>query len=222
MSWLWPFSKPVSKKLNTGAQLPQNNWQDRSIREIKVTANSTCPRINIKVGSNKLNCTWLVDSGARESIIDHTSFKEIFPIAILQPLEPGIKFSQADGSPLNVLGSFVTEFWFNSEPMSVKLHICKGVTKTLLLGANILSKFPSWGIDNMAHYFIMGDLQIPLIKTVGEAPSACDVQLTANSVIPPKCSRFVQASLPHRYNQSEFIFKPTDRMFDKHKLLLPV
>ena len=212
----------MSKKLNTGVQLPQNNWQDRSIREIKVTANSTCPMINIKVGSNKMNCTWLVDSGARESIIDHASFKEIFPDAILEPLDPGIKFSQADGSPLNVLGSFITEFWFNKEPMSVKLYICKGVTKTLLLGANILSKFPSWGVDNMAHYFLMGDLQIPLVKTVGEAPSACDVLLTANSVIPPKCSCFVQASLPHRYNQTEFIFKPSDRMFDKHKLLLPV
>ena len=213
----------MSKKLDNGAQLPQNNWHDRSIREIKVTANSTCPMINIKVGSRKSVCTWLIDSGARESIIDHSSFKEKFPDVILQPLQPGVKFSQADGSPLNILGSFVTDFWFNAEsPMSVRLHVCRGVTKTLLLGANILSKFPSWGVDNRAQYFSMGDLQIPLVKTMGEAPSACDVQLSANAVIPPKCSCFVQASLPHRYNQTEFIFKPSDRMFDKHKLLLPI
>ena len=178
--------------------------------------------INVTVGNKKNHFSWIIDSGARESIIDFTSFQERFPEVELQPLRPGVKFSQADGSPLNVLGFFSTQFWFGEEPITAELHVCKGVTKTHLLGANILSKFPHWGIDNRNHCFKLGEFQIPLIRSMGEASPTCEVQLTHDVKIPPRCSRFVSASLPHRYDRTEFIFRPSVRMFEKHKILIPV
>ena len=178
--------------------------------------------INVKVGPDVRLSTWLVDSGARESVLDNESFKEKFPGTELQPLPAGMKFSQADGSPLDILGSFSTEFWFGKEPVTATVFVCRGVTRTRLIGSNILSKFPRWGVDNQSHCFTLGDAQIPLVKTIGEAPSACSVQLESEVQIPPRCSRYVTAVLPHRYNPSEFVFKPDERLFDKHKLLLPI
>ena len=214
----------MSKKLIKGAQLPQNSWSDRGVREIKVTANSECPMIKLTVGRRGNHFSWIVDSGARESVIDYTSFKDKFPGVELQPLKPGVKFSQADGSPLDILGYFSTKFWFGQEPIPIlaDIHVCKGVTKTRLLGANILSKFPQWGVDNMNQSFKLGNFQIPLVKSIGKAMATCEVQLSHDVIIPPRCSRFVQASLPHRYDREEFIFRPSERMFAKHKLLLPI
>ena len=212
----------MSKKLGRGAQLPQNSWLENGIREVKVTANSGCPMINLTVGKKGNHFSWIVDSGARESIIDFMSFKERFPDIELHPMQPGVKFSQADGSPLNVLGFFSTQLWFGEEPVTAEIHVCKGVTKTRLLGANILSKFPNWGVDNKNQCFKLGNFQIPLVRSVGEASPVCEVQVSQDMKIPPRCTRFVPASLPHRFDRSEFIFKPSMRMFERHKLLVPI
>ena len=217
-----PHALPVSKKLAKGSQLPLNSWQRKRISEVKVTASSECPMINVKVGPDVRASTWLVDSGARESVLDNESFKEKFPGTELQPLPASMKFSQADGSPLDILGSFSTEFWFGEKSVTATVFVCRGVTRTRLIGANILSKFPRWGVDNQSNCFTLGDTQIPLVKTMGEAPSACSVQLEGDIKIPPRCSRYVPAVLPHRYNPSEFVFKPDERLFNKHKLLLPI
>ena len=138
-----------------------------------MTASAECPMINVKVGPDVRSSTWLVDSGARESVLDNESFKEKFPETELQPLPAGMKFSQADGSPLDILGSFSTEFWFGEKSVTVTVFVCSGVTRTHLIGANILSKFPRWGVDNQSNCFTLGDTQIPLVKIMGEAPSAC-------------------------------------------------
>ena len=189
-----------------------------------MTANAECPMIKLTVGKRGNHFSWIVDSGARESVIDLTSFKDKFSGIELQPLKPGVKFSQADGSPLDILGFFSTKFWFGEEPIPIiaDLHVCRGVTKTRLLGTNILSKFPQWGIDNTNQCFKLGNLQIPLVKSIGKSFPTCEVQLSHDVTIPPRCSRFVQASLPHRFDRTEFIFRPSERMFAKHKLLVPV
>ena len=67
--------------------------------------------INLTVGKKGNHFSWIVDSGARESIIDITSFKERFPDIELHPMQPGVKFSQADGSPLDVLGFYTILVW---------------------------------------------------------------------------------------------------------------
>ena len=94
--------------------------------------------INIRAGSaSRSPFRWLVDSGARESVVDSESYKERFQGTTLYPMEKGIQFRGADGSPLSMLGSFTTEFWFGSHPMTARVFVCKGVTTTRLIGANI-------------------------------------------------------------------------------------
>lgn len=215
---------PVSKKLATRVQLPSNSWVEGGIREVRVSASAGCPMINVKVGTEKNGSTWLVDSGARESVMDSGSFKEKFPEVSLEPLPPTIRFRTADGSPLDVIGSFCTQFWFGmlKEPIHARMYVCKGVTRSRLIGVNILEQFPCWGVDNRSKCFTIGDLRIPLVTTVGEAPPASVVQMATDTKVPPRCSRIVAAALPHRYQPTEFIFQPSERMFGRHKLLVPV
>ena len=216
----------MSKKLGSRVQLPSNSWVEREegIMEVRVSASSDCPMIKVAIGEKKNSSTWLVDSGARESVMDNESFKEKFPGTLLEPLPPTIRFKTADGSPLDVLGSFSTQFWFAGlkEPVQATMYVCRGVTRTRLIGVNILSQFPCWGVDNRSKCFTIGEIRIPLITTAGEAPSASSVQLVRDVTVPPRCSRFVSVSLPSRYRPTEFIFKPSMRMFDRHKLLLPI
>ena len=192
--------------------------------EVRVSASAGCPMIKVKLGTEKNGSTWLVDSGARESVMDYESFKEKFPKGSLEQLPPTIRFRTADGSPLNVIGSFCTQFWFGKlkEPIQARMYVCKGVTRTRLIGVNILEQFPCWGVDNRSQTFTIGDICMPLVTTIGEAPSASVVQVATDIKVPPRCSRIVAASLPHRYQPTEFIFKPSDRMFSRHKLFVPI
>ena len=188
-----------------------------------MSASAGCPMIKVRVGIEKVGSTWLVDSGARESVMDSETFKEKFPEISLEPLPPTIRFFTADGSPLNVRGSFWTQFWFGGmkDPIRARIYVCMGVTRTRLIGVNILSQFPCWGVDNIGKCFTVGDIRIPLELTVGEAPSASVVQLVTDIKVPSRCSRIVAASLPHRYLPTEFIFQPSERIFGRHKLLVP-
>ena len=68
------------------------------MREVRVTASADCPMVNLKVGSKDKSSLWLIDSGARESIIDDETFKESFPGVVLDPLPPEVRFRTADGS----------------------------------------------------------------------------------------------------------------------------
>ena len=192
------------------------------MREVKVTASSECPMVAVRVGVNGTPSNWLVDSGARESVLDSESFRESHPGVALQPLPEDIRFSTTDGSSLNVLGSFVTDFWFRDTPVQARVFVCKGVTRTRLIGGNILSKFPQWGVDNKRRCLVLGDMRIPLVAASGEPPRTCEVQLSQQVKVPPRCSKLISASLPQRCRPSEFIFKPDQRMFDRHKLLVPV
>ena len=212
----------VSKKLVGGDQPPQKGWVYKEVMEVKVTASAKCPMVNVKVGKDERLSTWMIDSGAPESIMDSESFKERFPGESLQPLSPGMRFRTADGSPLNILGSFSTEFWFGKESVSAQVYVCTGITRTRLIGGNILAKFSHWGVDNVKKRFILGDLQLSLVETACTAPYTCEVQLVRDEKIPPRCSRLVAAELPHRYNPTEFVFKPSERMFGRHKLLVPI
>ena len=109
----------MPKKLGDGGQPPSQGW----ITEVKVTASTECPMIMVRAGVNGQSYAWLVDSGARESVLDSQSFQEMFPGMKLQELPLNMKFRTADGSPLNILGSFVTEFWFGDGPTEARVYV---------------------------------------------------------------------------------------------------
>ena len=194
-----------------------------TVSEVRVTASPECPMIAVRVGSRCNHPSmWLVDSGARESVLDSESFREQFPGIPLKPLPDDVRFRTADGSPLQVLGSFITEFWFRDLQIQASVYVCRGVTRTRLIGGNILSQVPHWGVDNEKRYFMLGDVKIPLVSAAGELPRICDVQLSHDVQVPPRCSMFVSAMLPQRYKPAEMIFRPDRRMFDRHSLLVPI
>ena len=206
-----------------GEQPPREGCGSRLVREVKVTASAQCPMIGVRAGSRDAKpSAWLVDSGAGESILDGESFKEGFPGVCLQPLADDIRFRTADGSPLQVTGSFITELWFGSYMIQARIYVCKGVTRTRLIGGNILSQVPQWGVDNKQRNFIFGEVRIPLISTAGEPPRICEVRLKNDVEVPSRCSMFVAAELPQRCRPSEMIFRPDGRMFSKHNLLVPI
>ena len=129
-----------------------------TVSEVKVTASPECPMIAVRVGSRCNHPSmWLVDSGARESVLDSESFREQFPGIPLKPLPDDVRFRTADGSPLQVLDSFITEFWFRDLQIQASVYVCRGVTQTRLIGGNILSQVPHLGVDNEKRYFMLGD-----------------------------------------------------------------
>ena len=213
----------MSKKLVSGERPPREGCGTRLITEIKVTASPECPMIGIRAGQRNASVsTWLVDSGAGESIIDQESFKEGFAGVELQPLASDIRFRTADGSPLQITGSFVTELWIGSLRVQTRIYVCKGVTRTRLIGGNVLSQVSHWGVDNRNRNFIFGDVRVPLVVTSGDPPRVCAVQSKKEVEIPAYSSKFVTAALPYRFQPSEMIFRPDGRMFSKHNLLVPV
>lgn len=213
----------MSKKLVWGDQPPREGCGARTVREVKVTASAACPMIAIRVGSGDADTSaWLVDSGAEESVMDAESFREGFVGVCLEPLGDDIRFSTADGSPLQIAGSFVTEFWIGSCRIQARVYVCRGVTRTRLIGENILSQVPQWGVDNRRRNFLFGDVRIPLISSSGQPPRICEVHLKKKVEVPPRCSVFVAAELPQRCRPAELVFRPDGRMFNRHKLLVPL
>ena len=209
------------KKRIKGDQSPRNDWSGGNIREVKISTSSDGPVINLAVGKGKTILTWRIDSGAERTVIDEVTYRKTFPGGVLEPMPPNLFFTNADGSPLHMLGFFETIFWFGMESKTEDVYVCKGVTKTRLLGAPLLGKFSQWGIDNERGMFIADGVSIPLVTIHGSPPSICRVQVCENINIPARCSRFIKGMLPHRYKPTEFLFKPCERVFRKKKLLLP-
>ena len=212
----------MSKKLDNGDQPPRQGCKNTQIGEVKLCTNTDSPMINVKVGDSSKPFTWLVDSGARESVVDSETFTHKFPGVTLQPMDGGLCFRSADGSPLNMLGSFITEFWFGDIPMSARVFVCKGLTTTRLIGANILSKFSGWGVDNKSKYFYVGDIHIPLAAEAVEPPNISNVTLAKDIKVPPRCGCLVPITLQSRFKPSELVFKPDKRVFYKRQLLMPI
>ena len=213
----------MSKKLKRGGQLPRQGWIRNHIMQVKSTRGEVeCPMINIRVGDCVKPHRWLVDSGAKESVIDHEFYRQNFQNEKLDPMEKGVLFRGADGSPLVMLGSFLTSFLFDKIHIVGRVFVCQGITTTRLIGANILSQFDSWGIDNKRRYFIIGDLEIPLVEEATKPPHSSDVTLAKDVVVPSRCSQIVLASLQSRFIPSELIFQPDRRLFYKKQLLIPV
>ena len=192
------------------------------MREVKVEARADGPIVNIPTGESKKSITWLIDSGASETVIDEVSFQESFPTETIKSMPKDLTFKSADGSPLQMLGYFTMSFWFGSSKKEGNIYICRGVTKTRLLGSNLLRKFSKWGIDNKRGLFIADGFHSPLITTHGTAPKSCEVHTVERVEVPPRCSRFIKAILPHRYLPSEFIFRPDEKVFQRRRLLLPI
>jgi hypothetical protein len=69
-----------TKKRVKGVQSPQNGC-NTGIREVQISGNPDGPLINVPVGHRGefVRLVWLVDSGAGESVMDETSFKENYP-----------------------------------------------------------------------------------------------------------------------------------------------
>ena len=200
-------------------QSPLNGCE---IREVRLSTNvNECPVINIPVGRKETYYTWLVDSGAPINVIDEMSFKSEFPDIPLLKISPNVNFKTADGSPLQMKGSFFTTFWFGKQPYEDEVFVCQGVTKTRLLGTSLLSKFPQWGIDNLNELFTLGDIKISLVSSMGRCPRNCDVSLVKGVTIPAKSYCFVKAALPNHYNPTEFVFRPDDKVFSSKKVLIP-
>ena len=177
--------------------------------------------INLPVGDTKNYHTWLIDSGAQISVIDENSFKNEFPEVSLLNVPTNLNFKTADGSPLKMLGRFYTTFWFGKELYEDEVFVCHGVTKTRLLGASLLSKFPQWGIDNRKELFVVGNTKIPLVTSMGRSPRTCKVSLIKETCIPAKSCCFVRAALPNHYSPTEFVFQPDSKVFTSKKVLLP-
>ena len=153
--------------------------------------------------------------------MDELTFKKTFPKSNPEPMPSNLCFKNADGSPLCMIGFYKTKFWIGKGNIEDDIYICKGLTKTRLLGASFLKKFSKWGVDNNAGVFVADGVTIPLISIYGNPPSICSVQ-TQNTVnVPPRCSRFIKAALPYRFKASEFMFKPCKNLFQKKKLLVP-
>ena len=211
-----------AKKRIKGGQPPQSGWKRFGTRKIKLSTCTDCPLIKIPVGGQKRYMIWMVDSGAAKTVMDQVSFTENFPEATLENIPEDLSFTTADGSPLQMTGLFETEFWVGKKRKVDKVYVCKGVTKTRLLGSSLLSSFNSWGIDNGKGVFRADDEEIPLIQTAGEPPRTCYVKLKNTVQIPAKRFCFVQAELPNRYKPSEFVFHPDYRVFQRKRLALPV
>ena len=210
------------KKLVKGDQPPLNGWETRGMREVKVTVCTDSPLVNIPVGKHQKLLTWLIDSGASESILDEISFKEHFPEEKLKPMPLELNFKSADGSPLNMIGFFTTSFKIGNVEKAVDIFICKGVERTRLLGNSLLSKFSKWGINNANSTFVADGESVPLVHLNGKAPKMSEVKLYENVDIPPRCSQFVKAVLPQHHLPTEFVFQPSDKIFQRRKLLMPV
>ena len=178
--------------------------------------------INIRVGNNKEQCKWLIDSGAKESVIDHGFYQRMFYDVDLEPIREGIVFRGADGSPLTMIGCIKTDFWFGQVKIPATVYVCKGITTTRLIGTNILSKFDNWGIDNKKRMFTAGDLRIPLTEEATNPPHVSTVTMAKDVVIPPRCTQIVRVSLEKRLTPTELLFQPDKRVFYKRQLLMPV
>ena len=211
-----------SKKRLKGPQPPQTGCAVRGIREVLVSVDADCPLISIPVGELKKCISWLVDSAAAKNIIDEVSFKEVYPGITLREIPTDLRFRTADGSPLRMVGYFISEFWIGQSVKRDAVYVCKGVMKTRLLGATLLSKFAQWGIDNRKGVFIADGERIPLIYAAGNPPRTNEVFLKEEVEIPGRCSRFIRAVLPNRYRPTEFIFRPEEKLWRKRDLLLPV
>lgn len=211
-----------AKKRLKGLQPPQTGCSIRGTREIQVTVDADCPLIKIPVGELKKCTTWLIDSGAWGNVMDEVSFKETFAGITLKEMPADLRFKSADGSPLHMLGWFITDFWIGMTPKRDIVYVCKGVMKTRLLGATLLSKFSHWGINNRRGIFEAEGEKIPLIYTTGTPPRTCEVCLKEEVDVPAHTSMFVKAVLPSHYKPAEFIFRPEEKMFQKRELLLPV
>lgn len=187
-----------------------------------MSVDADCPLISIPVGELKKCVSWLVDSAAGKNIIDEVSFREVYPGIALKEIPTNLRFRTADGSPLHMLGYFISEFWIGSSVKRDAVYVCKGVIKTRLLGATLLSKFAQWGVDNRRGVFIADGERIPLIYAAGNPPRTTDVFLKEEVEIPARCSKFIRAVLPNRYKPTEFIFRPEEKLWRKRDLLLPV
>ena len=180
------------------------------------------PVIKIPVGELRKMISWMVDSGAGKNIIDEVSFKEIYPGVDLEELPRDLSFKSADGSPLHMLGYFISEFWVGTGVKRDEVYVCKGTVKTRLLGASLLAKFSHWGVDNRRGIFLAEGEKIPLIQTMGRPPRTSELLLKEAVEVPAGCSKFIKAVLPQHYTSAEFVFRPEEKMFHKRELLLPV
>ena len=174
------------------------------------------------MGSEKRPLTWQVDSAAANNVIDETSMLEHFPEVCIQKIPEGIGFQSADGSQIHMVGFFSSIFWFGGKKMVDDIYVCRGVTKTRLIGSTLLKRFSSWGIENKAGLFKADDIEIPLVQSVGNAPRISEVRLKKNITIPAKSYCFVRGELPYKYNPTEFVFHPNFKIFQRKQVALPV
>ena len=191
---------------------------------MKIPASLGGPLINIpvgSVGSRGTVLTWLVDSGAGENVIDEMSFKENYADVRLSDLPPDLVFKTADGSPLRVIGYCTLQFQFGDTIREGNVYVCKGVTRTRLIGSKLLSTFRHWGIDNREGIFVVDGESVPLHHTVDGAPKVCKVTVKEDVEIPPRCSRLIKGGLPYHYQPAEFLFTPDDQLTQKSGVCVP-
>ena len=111
------------------------------------------------------------------NVIDEISVKENFPKIDLQQMPHDLSFTTADGSPLHMVGMFTTSFRFGDRRLIDDVYVCKGVTKSRLLGSSLLNKFKNWGIDNTKGVFKADEIEVPLVHTASPPPRSCNVVL---------------------------------------------
>ena len=189
---------------------------------MKIPANPNGPLINIPVGPEERILTWLVDSGAGENVIDETTYRDYYNSVELQDIPSDLIFKTADGSPLRIVGYCVLGFKFGCLSRRAKVYVCKGVTRTRLLGNSLLSTFSKWGVDNREAVFCADNETVPLVFTTGSPPKVCSVTINEEFKVPPMHSCLVKGVLPHYYDQSEFLFRPEPNISDKCGVFIPV
>ena len=189
---------------------------------MKISANPNGPLINIPVGPSGNVLTWLVDSGAGVNVIDETTYKENYNSVELQKIPPDLRFKTADGSPLRIIGYCVLTFKFGDLTRESNVYVCKGVTRTRLIGVSLLSTFSKWGVDNREAVFCADNETVPLVFTSGSPPKICSVTVKEEFKVPPMHSCLIKGILPHHYDQSEFLFRPEPNVPDKCGVLIPV
>ena len=189
---------------------------------MKIPANPNGPLINIPVGPEERILTWLVDSGAGENVIDETTYRDYYNSVELQDIPSDLIFKTADGSPLRIVGYCVLGFKFGCLSRRAKVYVCKGVTRTRLLGNSLLSTFSKWGVDNREGVFYADNETVPLVFTTGSPPKVCSVTINEEYKVPPMHSCLVKGVLPHYYDQSEFLFRPEPNISDKCGVFIPI
>ena len=129
------LAQPDPGDSHSGSSIGMTGCSTRPFTATPTQNSSSCLLVKLGISENSLihNLQWIVDTGARFTIIDLLIYKHLlqeeFPL-----VKDGntVSIVPTDGSPIEVFGKLLLPIWFGTCKLYVTVFVIQGTTHTAL------------------------------------------------------------------------------------------